>query len=314
MSFNKEIIQGLLRDEFQYDGLVCTDWGIVEGFGALGIEMFEGPGWGVDDLDVKARVKKVIDAGVDQFGGNMNTEELLELVAAGSISEARIDASARRILRTKFQLGLFDNPYVDVDHAVSIVGSKEHMEKGKIAQRKSIVLLKNEIEQDSSFILPLSGKPKIYIENMDREVASQYGTVVDILEDADYAILRLQTPYEPRDGNFIESMFHQGYLNFQEPEFSRILGITEKKPTIICMYMDRPAVMPEIVEGTAGLLADFGAQDDAVLDIVFGRHNPTAILPFEMPSSMEAVERQYEDVPFDSENPVFHFGHGLLYD
>lgn len=314
MSFNKEIIQGLLRDEYQYDGLVCTDWGIVEGFGALGIEMFEGPGWGVDALDVKARIQKVIDAGVDQFGGNANTEELLELMAEGKITEARIDESVRRILRTKFQLGLFDNPYINVDHAISVVGSKEHMEKGKIAQRKSIVLLKNEMEQDSSFVLPLSGKPKIYIENMDKEVASQYGTVVDSLEDADYAILRLQTPFEPRNGNFMEAMFHQGYLNFQEPELSRILEITDNKPTIICIYMDRPAVMPEIVERTSGLLADFGAHDDAVLDIVFGKHNPTAILPFEIPSSMEAVEKQYEDVPFDSENPVFPFGHGLSYD
>jgi beta-glucosidase len=314
MSFNKEIIQGLLRDEYQYDGLVCTDWGIVEGFGALGIEMFEGPGWGVDDLDVKARIKKVIDAGVDQFGGNMNTEELLELIAEGEITENRIDASARRILRIKFQLGLFDNPYVDIDHAINIVGSQEHKEKGKIAQRKSIVLLKNEMKQDSSFALPLSGKPNIYIENIDRQVASNYGTVVDSLSDADYAILRIQTPWEPRDGNIIEAMFHQGKLNFEEPELSRILEIAEKKPTIICIYLDRPAVMPEIVAGSAGLLADFGAHDDAVLDIIFGKHHPTAILPFELPSSMEAVERQFEDVPYDSENPLYPFGHGLSYD
>jgi beta-glucosidase len=314
MSFNKEIIQDLLRDKYNYDGLVCTDWGIVEGFGALGIEMFEGPGWGVDHLSAKERVKKVIDAGVDQFGGNMNAEELLELIEEGQITEARIDESIRRILRTKFQLGLFDNPYVDVNLAVSTVGSKEHQEKGKMAQRKSIVLLKNEMNADSSFALPLSGKPKIYIENMNKEIAGQYGFVVDSLADADFAILRLQTPWEPRDGNMIEAMFHQGYLDFKGPELSRILEITKKKPTIICMYMDRPAVMPEIVDGTVGLLADFGANDDALLDIVFGKFNPTAILPFEMPSSMEAVEKQFEDVPFDSENPLFPFGHGLSYE
>jgi beta-glucosidase len=92
------------------------------------------------------------------------------------------------------------------------------------------------------------------------------------------------------------------------------LEIAEKKPTIICIYLDRPAVMPEIVAGSAGLLADFGAHDDAVLDIIFGKHHPTAILPFELPSSMEAVERQFEDVPYDSENPLYPFGHGLSYD
>jgi beta-glucosidase len=313
MSFNKEIIQDLLRDQYQYDGVVCTDWGIVEGFGALGFELFEGPGWGVDNLSVKERVKKVVDAGVDQFGGNMNTKELLELIAEGLITEARIDASARRILRTKFQLGLFDNPYVDVDEAVSIVGSAANQEKGKIAQRKSIVLLKNDMQADSSYVLPLAGKPAIYVENIDAAIAAGYGVVVDSLYDADIAILRLQTPWEPRTGNFIEAMFHQGYLDFQEPELSRILEITRKKPTVICMYMDRPAVMPEIAESSAALLADFGAHDDAVLDIVFGRFSPTAIMPFEIPSSMEAVEKQKEDVPYDSENPLFPFGHGLTY-
>ena len=314
MSFNKEIIQDLLRDQYQYDGLVCTDWGIVEGFGALGFEMFEGPGWGVDNLSVKERVKKVIDAGVDQFGGNMNTKELLELINEGQISEARIDASARRILRTKFQLGLFDNPYVDVDEAVAIVSSAAHQEKGKMAQRKSIVLLKNDMRADSTFVLPLAGKPKIYVENIDATVAAAYGVIVDSLNDADVAILRLQTPWEPRNGNFIEAMFHQGYLDFKEPELSRILEITRKKPTVICMYMDRPAVMPEIAKSSAALLAEFGAHDDAVLDIVFGRFSPSAIMPFEIPSSMEAVEKQMEDVPYDSDNPLYPFGHGLTYE
>jgi hypothetical protein len=111
------------------------------------------------------------------------------------------------------------------------------MEKGKIAQRKFIVLLKNEMKQDSSLPLPLSGKPKIYIENIGGQVASNYGTGVDSLADADYAVLRLQTPWESRDGNFIEAMFHQGKLNFEEPELSRILEMAEKKPNNICAYM-----------------------------------------------------------------------------
>lgn len=313
MGFNKEIIQELLRDEYQYDGLVCTDWGIVEGFGVLGMEMFEGPGWGVDNLSTKERVKKVIDAGVDQFGGNSNTEELLELIKEGQISESRIDESARRILRTKFQLGLFDDPYVDVDHAEATVGRKDFREKGKLAQRKSIVLLKNEMKVDSTFALPLTGRPKIYIESISPEIASEYATVVDSVADADIAVLRLQTPWDPRDGSIIESFFHQGRLNFSEEELTRILSITSQKPTIICMYMDRPAVAPEVINSSVGFLADFGAHDDAVLDIVFGKFNPTGILPFELPVSMEAVEKQFEDVPYDSENPVFPFGHGLRY-
>ena len=138
--------------------------------------------------------------------------------------------------------------------------------------------------------------------------------VVDSLDQADIAVLRLQTPWKEMNGNFIEAMFHQGDLDFRDPELSRILEITKKKPTIICMYMDRPAVMPEIAASAVGLLVDFGAFDDAVLDVVFGKFNPTGILPFEMPSSMQAVQTQFEDVPFDSENPLFPFGHGLSYD
>ncbi len=62
------------------------------------------------------------------------------------------------------------------------------------------------------------------------------------------------------------------------------------------------------------LLANFGASDEAVLDVIFGRFNPSATLPFEMPSSMEAVEQQLEDVPYDSKDPLFKFGFGLRYD
>ncbi|UCG88758.1 MAG: glycoside hydrolase family 3 C-terminal domain-containing protein [Gemmatimonadota bacterium] len=313
MSFNKEIIQGLLRERYGFHGLVCTDWGIVEGFKMLGFEIFEGTGWGVDDLSVKERVKKVIDAGADQFGGNTNTEELLELIEEGSISEGRIDESARRILRTKFQLGLFDDPYVDAEEAVGIVGSEEHMEMGRLVQRKSIVLLKNEMRADSSYALPLARGLNIYVENIDQETASDYANVVDDLDEADVAVLRLQAPWEPREG-MIEGFFHQGDLDFKEPELSRILDITQRVPTIVAIYLDRPAVIPEIVERAVGLLGEFGASDDAVLDIVFGEFNPTARLPFELPSSMEAVENQFEDVPYDSKDPVFKFGHGLSYE
>jgi beta-glucosidase len=313
MSFNKEIIQGLLRDTYGFDGVVCTDWGIVEGFGMFGIEMFEGPGWGVDDLSVKERIKKIIEAGVDQFGGNNNTGELLELVREGQVSEARIDESVRRLLKDKFLLGLFDNPYLDPEVAAQTVGKKEYRDKGLKAQRKSIVLLKNKIKPDSSTVLPLKQGVKIYIENIQKDIAGEYTIVVDSLKDADYALLRLQTPWEDRSGNLMESMFHQGKLDFDKAELNHILGIMRDKPTIVCIYLDRAAVIPEISKAAAGLLADFGAYDDAVLDIIFGNFNPSAKLPFELPSSMGAVLKQKEDVPYDSENPLYPFGYGLTY-
>lgn len=313
MSFNREIITNLLREEYGYDGIVCTDWGIIEGFKLLGKEIVEAKSWGVESLSVSERIQKVVEAGVDQFGGNNNTRELIELVEEGKISENRIDESVKRLLRAKFQMGLFDDPFVDADNAEKIVGKPEFVEKGKQAQRKSIVLLKNERIADSAFVLPLKNSTRIYIENIQKETAQQYAIVVDSLAHADVAVLRLQAPWEPRTGDFIERLFHQGDLDFKEPELSRILKIMEKKPTIVCIYLDRPAVIPEIAERAAGLLCDFGAYDDAVLDIVFGKFNPSGKLPFELPSSMEAVRNQKEDVPYDSRNPLFQFGFGLNY-
>ncbi len=133
------------------------------------------------------------------------------------------------------------------------------------------------------------------------------------LADADLAILRLRTPFEQRNGHFLEQMIHAGHLDFQEPEKSRILKILATKPTIVDIYLERPAVIPEIAAQSAALLADFGANDAALLDIIFDRAAPTGKLPFELPSSMEAVLAQHPDVPYDSEEPLFPYGHGLTY-
>ena len=85
------------------------------------------------------------------------------------------------------------------------------------------------------------------------------------------------------------------------------------KPTVIAMYFDRPYVVPELARESAALLAHFGVSDEALLDVVSGAFAPAGKLPFELPSSMEAVRGQKEDVPYDSSNPLFRFGHGLTY-
>jgi beta-glucosidase len=171
------------------------------------------------------------------------------------------------------------------------------------------VLLKNGVEKP---VLPLASKPKIYVENVRPEVAAQYGEVVTDISQADFAILRLSAPYEKRKG-LLEGMFHAGDLDFKSPEKEHILAILDKVPTIVDFYFERPAVIPEINEKCVALLANFGANDAAVLDVIFGRFSPNGKLPFEIPSSMEAVLAQKEDVPYDSENPLYPFGFGLSY-
>ena len=309
--FNKAVIQGLLREKYGFDGLICTDWGLLNDSGGDNYFM-HARAWGVEHLSLAERAKKAIEAGVDQFGGESCPEIIIELVRSGQVSESRIDESVRRILREKFRLGLFDHPFIDPAAAEQIVGNATFRAAGELAQRKAIVLLKN-TETPMGRILPFQGKPKLYIENVSPDVANMYGQVVSNLEEADLALLRLQAPYEPRNKLFLEQFFHAGDLDFKEPEKSRILNLLSKVPTVVDIYLDRPAVIPEIAAQSAALLGNFGASDAAVLDVVFGRFTPTGHLPFELPSSMEAVRRQKEDLPFDSENPLFPFGHGLTY-
>ena len=305
-AYNKGIITRLLRQNYAFDGVVCTDWGLLTD-ADLGGTIFPARAWGVEHLSLEQRASKILEAGVDQFGGEACPEVVIDLVNSGQISAERLDTSVRRLLRDKFRLGLFENRSIDVAAAGHIAGNPAFRAAGELAQRKSIVLLKN------AGILPLPLRPKIYVENIKPEVASQYGDVVDSPDQADFAILRLQAPYQPRNNIFLEAFFHAGDLDFKEPELSRILSIMRSLPTIIDIYLDRPAVIPDIAEASAGLVANFGANAAAVLDIIFGRFKPTAKLPFELPSSMEAVRAQKPDLPHDSQDPLFDYGFGLTY-
>ncbi|MEU7035070.1 glycoside hydrolase family 3 N-terminal domain-containing protein [Streptomyces sp. NPDC046237] len=301
--FNKGVVTGLLREELGFTGIVCTDWGLLTDAVIFG-ETHAARAWGVEHLSVAERAAKALDAGSDQFGGEQCPEVIVELVGSGRISEARIDASVRRLLREKFVLGLFDERrYVDPDEAAETVGRADFKAAGAAAQRRSLTVLTNGP-------LPLTGRPKLYVENVDPAVAAAYGDVVTAPAEADLAVLRLRTPYEERPNRF-ESFFHSGSLAFEEPELARILSLLATVPTVVCVNLERPAVLPEIAERAAALIADYGAGDDALLDVAFGRGTAEGRLPFELPRSMAAVEAARPDVPNDTANPVFAHGHGL---
>lgn len=99
---------------------------------------------GVEHLTIKEKVEKAIHAGIDQFGGEEIPEILVQLAEEGRINEQRINRSIRKLLRLKFQLGLFDNPFVDENRAIEICGSDSFLEKGDESQIRSQVLLKND--------------------------------------------------------------------------------------------------------------------------------------------------------------------------
>ncbi len=303
-AFNKAIITKLLRDSLRFDGVVCTDWNII-----TDTQVGKARGWGVDDLSPKERVLKVIDAGCDQFGGENIPEIIVELVKEGKISEERINISVKRILRDKFKLGLFDNPYVDEQAALKTAGKKEFRDKGQIAQQKSTVLLKN-----NRHLLPLKKGIKLYVHGADNPVAyAKYGEIVKNPKDADVILTRVKTPFEYRNDNFLERFFHQGRLYFSKEEQKEILSLIAQKPSILVVNLERPAILTEVDKASVATLGEFGTSDEVLAKLLFGEADFTGKLPFELPSTWEAVLKQKEDVPYDSENPLYAFGHGLSY-
>ncbi|WP_349865080.1 glycoside hydrolase family 3 N-terminal domain-containing protein [Leifsonia sp. WHRI 6310E] len=307
--FNKSVITGLLRERYGFDGIVCTDWGLISDSEIMG-QPFPARAWGVEHLSPRERMKKVIEAGADQFGGEAIPDLLIDLVRSGEISEERIDVSARRLLREKFVLGLFDAPLVDVEKAGRIVGSAAFREAGEAAQRASITVLTNRASGDGVPTLPLPAGSRLYVEGIDPAVAGEYGTVVATPAEADYAIVRTHAPFEVRATTF-ENFFHQGSLDFTEEAVEHLRSLAAAVPTIVDVHLDRPAILTPFVDAPAAIVANYGANARALLDVLTGAATPSGALPFDLPSSMAAVEASREDVPFDTKDPLFRFGHGL---
>ena len=309
MAYNRDILIHLLREEMGFEGVICTDWGIISG-----------RHWGVDELSIKERYKKSVLAGVDQYGGESSPEYIIDLVREEEIPEERIDYSVRKILINKFELGLFDNPFVDESNVNTVVGIESHVVKGLEAQRKSIVLLNNRTIEGKA-ILPIKKMNKIFSDGFNLEVLERYCEIVQKPEDADYILLQLGTVFNgnqpsgidrPID-NFLSSMFPNSDLNFNEEILSKVRKYSSLGNLITVVDLNRPAILKEIDSLSQGLIGVFGVLDETVLDVVFGDFNPSGKLPFDIPSSMKEVEEQKSDVPDDTVNPTFNYGYGLSY-
>ena len=306
--YNKQIVTGLLRDKLGYDGVVVTDWELVND-NHVGDQVLPARAWGVEHLDPGARMELIIEAGSDQFGGEECVELLLGLVAEGRVSEARIDESARRLLTVKFRLGLFDDPFVDEDVATETVGRKDFRDAGYAAQARSVTVLQNGADSGAS-VLPLATGQRVYAENMSPEAVARLGEPVDRPEDADIALVRLMAPFDPRSDLFLESWFHQGSLDFPPGLVARLARIAAHCPLVVDVVLDRPAVLTPLLPLASALVGSYGTSDDALVDALTGTVEPVGRLPFDLPRSMEQVRRHGEDVP-GYDDPLFAFGHGL---
>jgi len=303
MAYSKVIVADRLRKGLGYDGLVLTDW-------------LRYMPWGVEDQSQEEIQHKILDAGCDQLGDNNQPKYLVALVRKGAVSEARIDASARRVLRLMFRLGLFENPYVDEAVAGREVGRSDFVSAGRAIQAQSTVLLRNEHD-----FLPLPKKAKMYLENVDPEEAAQYGTVVHAIGDADVALVKIDTPYVTRkDDTSYFRITREGPLVYRGADNESELVAVQRlvasgKPVVVFVHLERPGVLTELVGTNAprALLAHFGSSDAALLDIAFGRMVPRGKLPVDLPRDQESVEEQLEDVPFDLKDPLFRHGFGLAF-
>ena len=304
MAFNRYIITDLLREDIGFNGVVCSDWGIITG-----------RHWGVDDLSIEQRYEKSINAGIDQFGGEADTSYLIKLVKEDKIPESRIDSSVRRILINKFDLGLFDNPYVDVTNVQHKVNTLKNIDAGLDAQRKSLVLLEN------NGILPLKKENKVFIDGLDKNIAQKFGNVVKKSSDADVIIMYVHTVFNENQesglnrifDNFLSTLFPNGDLRFNRNIINKIKEYSKEKELIVIVDLNRPAILDDIKKSTSSLIGTFGVSDQVIFEGIYGRFNPSGKLPFEIPSSMDAVLNQKEDLPDDTLNPTYEFGYGISY-
>ena len=224
-----------------------------------------------------------------------------------------VDHSARKLLREKFLLGLFDNPFVDPEAAERVVGNAYFRRIGEQTQRNPCTLLTN--ENDILPLRPITPDARFYIEGFNSTVLTRRGfTVVPSPGEADYALLRLQSPNARRPGTGgFSSRYDWGPLEFNATEQARQKAIYDAVLTIVDVNFNRPAAILEIAERASALFGSYGNSTDAFLDVVFGIAEPEGKLPFDLPRSTPEVDDAVEDVPFDTRNPVFKFGHELRY-
>ncbi|WP_339726937.1 glycoside hydrolase family 3 protein [Maribacter stanieri] len=378
--FNKYLLTDVLRGEYGYDGVICTDWGITNDVKA--VDKFEGKSWGVETMTIAERHYKAIAAGVDQFGGNNDMRPVIEAYNMGvaehgaEAMRTRFEASAVRLLTNIFRVGLFENPYLDVAETSKIVGNSEFMKAGFNAQLKSIVMLKNQKNT-----LPIKDKKKVYIpqryvapstnwwgmtseEKMvdpyNLEVVAKYFDVVSTPEEADFALVGIYSPdggvgYNRNDlekggngyvpinlqygdytantarevslagGSPLEDFTNRSYKGKSVKTINttdmQLVNETKKKmgdkPVIVSVKVSKPMVFSEIEKSASSILIHMGVQDQALMEIITGAAEPSALLPFQMPADMLTVEAQFEDVPrdmqpyIDSEGNSYDFAYGL---
>lgn len=332
---SEKTLQGLLRQKLGFEGIIQTDWGMI---------------WGIQqsssfvdrEISTEEAIEIGLKAGVDVIGGESLRliNQIEELINEGKIEEGIIDDSVLRILKAKFRMGIFENPYVDPDYAAEIVGNPDHQELSLEAARQSMTLLKND------GILPLSTKGQILVAGLRAgDISSLTGgwtseqdgiTILEAIKDR--AGVNTKVVYEAEDPERARklaedstvaivvigepSYMHSppwGANTLELPRIQQQLleAIHETGiPIVTVVMMGRPYILTWCAENASAIVVAYypGTQGGkAIAEVLFGDYNPQGKLPIQIPRTMEQVISQKSDIPFDIDDPLYDYGFGLSY-
>jgi len=332
MHANKYLLTDVLKNELGFQGFLVSDWAAIDQISP----------------DYKKDIEDSINAGLDMvmvpYGpGHENNfvefiRDLKELVVTGKVPPARIDDAVRRILRIKFQMGLFENPYTD-PALTAAIGSPEHRQVARECVEHSLVLLKN-----SNHVLPLSKKIKhlVVVGEAANDLGIQCGgwtidwqgrtgnvttggttilaavkqTVSDKtqvtfssdgseLKGADEILVVVgESPYAEFKGD-------RTNLNLAADDEALIARAKASgAPVVTVLLSGRPLVLGDALENSDAFIAAWlpGTEGQGVADVLFGDCKPTGKLPRVWPRNNDQLS-----VNNSAGKPLFPYGFGLTF-
>ena len=338
---SKAALQDLLREQMGFEGIIQTDWGMIwaiqEGLGTM---------TGEEVSDEEAIIIGVTQSRVDGIGGESIRliDQMEEMTEEGKIDEDILTAAATRIVKAKFQLGVFENPYCDVEYAVSFVGSEEHTKVNLEAAEKAMTLLKNDgalpltanVGQKILVCGPRAGDMMSLVGGWSSEqegltiaaavaeyagendtvtyIADDVTAIAEAAKDADVVIVSVGEPSYQHDPPWSYDTLE---ITASQQEILEAVKANTNGQIITVVTGGRPYILTWCDENTSAILEAYypGAQGGiAIGETLFGLNNPTGKTPMQFPRDMESVNDQEGDVSFDLENPLYDYGFGLSYE
>ena len=324
-AYNKGILDGVLRGDLGFKGYVNSDSGVLTSTAW---------GEGIAELTLPERYAKAVKAGTNIFSDYNDPSGLIAAVNEGLLAESDLNESVRLLVTEMFELGLFEDPYVDPAEAQRIADSPASQARADEAHARSITLLRNDQGQ-----LPITddalADTKLFVEVVTRangeaqtsalketiRAADPSIEIVDDLADATAALVVVRpNSYELPDGSTktIQLNADTGV------DVERVKQIEAAVPTVLALNTVLPWIVEDIEPGAASVIATFDVKTEALWAAVRGDINPSGKLPLTLPKNQAAVEANASDVPgyaeaFDytyvnAAGDKYVFGFGLSYD